>query len=509
MVKQDASNPQPRESLRLFGTVAVCAATTLLATPLHGVLDPANIVMLFLLTVLLVAVRWGRRAAILASVLSVLLFDVFFVPPRFSLAVSDLQYLVTFAVMLATALTTSHFASALAQRAAEAEQRERQTLALYRLARQLAGALTRLQAAELVQGFLREQLAVGASILLPDEDRRTLAPLADAATIPVEPHLALVAFDSGRAVRSDTLDGLGLAALYLPLQAPMRMRGVLAVERSNRAAEAAGAEQSLLEALASLLAVALERLHYVEVARESELRMLDERLRSSILSALSHDLRTPLTALVGLADSLFLIKPPLPAAALETAQALHERAAGMAGLVDNLLDMARLNAGQVSLRKEWQPLEEVVGASLKLSAPVLAGLRVSTNLAPDLPWLEFDAVLLERVLCNLLENSAKYAPPGSVLSLAAQRVAEWVEVAVEDAGPGFQVGDPAELFAMFVRGERESGLSGTGLGLAICKAIVEAHGGTIVAGNRAQGGARVSFRLPVGEPPAWSDEEGA
>ena len=194
---------------------------------------------------------------------------------------------------------------------------------------------------------------------------------------------------------------------------------------------------------------------------------------------------------------------------LETAQALHERAAGMAGLVGNLLDMARLNAGQVSLRKEWQPLEEVVGASLKLSAPVLAGLRVSTNLAPDLPWLEFDAVLLERVLCNLLENSAKYAPPGSVLTLSAQRVAEWVEVAVEDAGPGFPVDDPAELFAMFVRGERESGLSGTGLGLAICKAIVEAHGGTIVAGNRVSGGARVSFRLPVGEPPAWSDEEGA
>lgn len=141
-----------------------------------------------------------------------------------------------------------------------------------------------------------------------------------------------------------------------------------------------------------------------------------------------------------------------------------------------------------------------------------AGARrgcVGTDLAPDLPWLEFDAVLLERVLCNLLENSAKYAPAGSVLTLSACRVDAWVEVAVEDAGPGFQVGDPAELFGMFVRGERESGLPGTGLGLAICKAIIEAHGGTIAAGNRAQGGARVSFRLPVGEPPAWSDEEGA
>ncbi len=509
MAMQDASNPQSGESLRLLGTVGVCAATALLATPLHGVLDPANIVMLFLLTVLLVAVRWGRRAAILASVLSVLLFDVFFVPPRFSLAVSDLQYLVTFAVMLATALTTSHFASALAQRAAEAERRERHTLALYRLAQQLAGALTRQQAAELVLGFLREQLAVGACLLLPDETRHVLQPLAGIAGIPVEPHLAQVAFDSGQLVRSDSVQGLGLAALYLPLQAPMRMRGVLAVEHSRPAGTEAANEQSLLAALASLLAVALERLHYVEVARSSELQMLDERLRSSILSALSHDLRTPLTALVGLADSLFLIKPPLPAAALETAQALHQRAAGMAGLVGNLLDMARLNAGQVSLRKEWQPLEEVVGASLKLSAPVLAGLRVGTDLAPDLPWLEFDAVLLERVLCNLLENSAKYAPAGSVLTLSARRVDAWVEVAVEDAGPGFQVGDPAELFGMFVRGERESGLPGTGLGLAICKAIVAAHGGTIAACNRAQGGARVSFRLPVGEPPAWSDEEGA
>jgi len=495
-------------ALKSFGlTVLACAGTTVVATPLLGHLDLANIVMLFLLTVLIIAVKLGRNAAVLASVLSVLLFDIFFVAPRFSLAVSDIQYLVTFAVMLVTGLTTAHFTSVLRQKAKEAEQREQRTEGLYQVARQLAGTLTTEQVVDIAVAFIDKQLAAQSCILIPDEIGQGSLAACTANTLQIDTRLAAVALESGKLVHSNEVGSMGYAPLYLPLRASMRIRGVLAIRFAEAPQEPSPETMSLLEALASLVAVALERLHYVEVAQATELKMLTERLRSSILSALSHDLRTPLTAMVGLADSLFLIKPALPSTALETAQALHEQSARLASMVGNLLDMARLNAGEVKLRPEWQPLEEVVGAGIKLLGNALAEHPVKVELPPDLPLLQFDAVLIERVLCNLLENAAKYAPDHTSIELAARCTDAVVEVMVKDHGPGFPEHRRDELFNMFVRGQAESGKPGAGLGLAICKAIVEAHGGHIRAENRPDGGACVSFTLPIGNPPVVEEEE--
>ena len=487
-------------------TVLACSATTLLATPLLGYLDLANIVMLFLLTVLLLAVTLGRSAAILAAVLSVLLFDIFFVPPRFSLAVSNLQYLVTFAVMLVTALITGQLAAGLKHKAREAQIREQRTQALYEVARQLAGTLTLAQAIDIAQQFVRTELNAEALILGPDGHPLASTHQATPTVCRVEPHLAKVAQNSGHTVRHDELSADGYASLYLPLQASMQIRGVLAVAFAADTPELLPENQALLEALASLVAIAIERLHYVDVAHTTQLDMVSERLRSSILSALSHDLRTPLTALVGLADSLSLIKPALSAPALETAQAMHEQASRLAGLVGNLLDMARLNAGNVTLRREWQPLEEVIGSSIKLLGSALSAHPVRVALPADLPLLAFDAVLLERVFCNLLENAAKYSPDGANVEVGAQVMGDFVQVRVCDHGIGFPTKNQEALFNMFVRGEVESSKPGTGLGLAICRAIVEAHGGQISAENRPEGGACICFTLPRGEPPILEEE---
>lgn len=486
--------------------LGACGLTTLLATPLIGVLDLANIVMLFLLTVLLVSITLGRNAAIVASVTSVLCFDVFFVPPRFSLAVSNIQYLVTFAVMLTTALTTTHLISVLRQRAQEAGRRERRTQALYQLASQLAGAVSLAQVSACTQAFMRTELSASAVLLLPDAGGGGFEAPDRPVGLSIDPHLARIALGSGHVVRSDELNASGCASLYCPLKASARTRGVLALTFDAYPAEPSPSSLALLDAVAAVLAVALERLHYAEVAQATEVGMLTERLRSSILSALSHDLRTPLTAMVGLADSLFLVKPALPAAALETAQTLREQAARLAGLVGNLLDMARLNAGEVRLRREWQPLEEVIGASIKLLDNALAGHPVKVELEAALPLLEFDAVLIERVLCNLLENAAKYSPAGSPLLLQARRRGEMVEIAVLDSGPGFPADRREAMFSMFVRGQAGVGAPGTGLGLAICKAIVDVHGGRIEADNRPEGGAVVRFTLPVGVPPSVEEE---
>ena len=317
---------------------------------------------------------------------------------------------------------------------------------------------------------------------------------------------ARVALENGKLVYNKDLGNMGYAPLYLPLRASMRIRGVLAVQFTHQAQETTDDLTSLLEALSSLSAVALERLHYVEVAQTTEVKMLTERLRSSILSALSHDLRTPLTAMVGLADSLALIKPPLNPMALEIAQLLQEQATRLSSMVNNLLDMARLNAGKVVLRREWQPLEEVVGASIKLLGTTLDQHKIKVDLPRDLPLLNFDAVLIERVLCNLLENASKYAPPNTDIRLTARVQEQEMLISISDQGKGFPTENREHLFDMFVRGESETEHSGTGLGLAICKAIIESHDGRIVASNQRSGGACIYFTLPLGSPPTIEQE---
>src|SRR5450432_2373605 len=229
--------------------------------------------------------------------------------------------------------------------------------------------------------------------------------------------------------------------------------------------------------------------------------MESERLRNSLLAALSHDLRTPLTVLVGLAESLALTAPKLSNVQVETAQAIQDEARRMSTLVSNLLDMARIESGEVKLNLQWQPLEEVVGSALNAARGMLKQHLVEAHVPRDLPLVRIDALLIERVLVNLLENASKYTPPGSRIILAAEVIEERLSVSVSDDGPGLPLGREESVFQKFTRGERESATPGVGLGLAICRAIVESHGGKITAANRPGGGANFTLNLPLGNPP--------
>ena len=482
----------------------VCGMTTALATPLSDYFDLANIIMLFLLAVVLVAVRYGRGPAVLAAFLSVALFDFFLVPPRLSFAVNDIQYLLTFAVMLTVALITGQLTAGLKQQAELASQRERRTLALYEMSRELAGALIIGQVTVIARRFLRDVVHAETALLLSGGGGQfERAENADDEASWVDLQMTRAAYDSGVCTDIDAPCPVG----YFPLKAPTRVRGVMAVMFESGDSAALSEHRELLETVASLIAIAVERMHYVEVANSAQLQMVAERLRSSILSAVSHDLRTPLTALVGLADALAVGRPSLPPQQQENAVAVRDQAIRISGLVGNLLDMARLNAGDVRLRKEWQPLEEVVGSSIKLLEKHLLDHPVSVHLAADLPLLEFDAVLMERVFCNLLENAAKYSAPGAPIDISTRSVSGMMEISVCDQGPGIPAGRNKDIFEMFVRGARESAKPGVGLGLAICRAIVEAHGGTIAAHDRSPRGACVVFTLPLGDPPAIEAEE--
>jgi two-component system sensor histidine kinase KdpD len=480
----------------------LCILTALGAFPLRAALDIANIVMLFLLTVFVAAVWLGRGPAVMAAFLCVALFDFFFVPPHLSLAVADAQYLVTFAVMLAVGLITSHLTARLSERTEQAQSRERDTRALYELARDLGAALTFAQVAEIMRDFLA-CLDMEAILLITETSANSFQEYGLRPLTKLERSFVHLAFDRRTVVEADPLAGMGMAIVFLPLIAPSQVRGVLAVAPRTDEAHRVRAQRPLLEAVASLVAIIIERLHYADAARQGELQVASERLRTSILSSLSHDLRTPLTSLVGLADTL--ARPPLPENAIETAGIIRDQAHAMHHLLSNLLEMARLQTGRITLNREWQPFEEIIGSSTRLLSAILADRMLEIDLSRDLPLVYFDAVLLERVLCNLLENAAKYSSAGAHIHVTAHVAGSELEVAVCNDGPGFPEDRLDQVFEAFVRGEREPAVAGTGLGLAICKAIIEAHGGAIRAENR-PGSACVRFTLPLGTPPAMEEE---
>ncbi|HEY4373849.1 MAG TPA: DUF4118 domain-containing protein [Burkholderiales bacterium] len=490
--------------------IAACVLTAVVATPLLPYFDLANIVMLFLLAVVLVALRYGRGPAVLAAFAAVAAFDFCFVPPRFSLAVTDVQYLLTFIVMLAVGLITGQLTAGLRFSARVAAHREERSRALFELARDLSSALEAGQVTQASRTALAREFRaeVGLYVLGMDETLHLEgegAPGLDAAT-------AQWSFDRAQpaGLTTDTLPGS--AYLYLPLKAAMRTRGVLAIRPDSRRLLMIPEQRRQLETFAALVAIALERVHYVEVAQGATLKIESERLRNSLLSAMSHDLRTPLAALYGLTDTLALSPPPLSPPQQEIAQAMRAEARRMNALVANLLDMARIQSGEIHLNLQWQPLEEVVGSALQATRSVTARQRVRTDLPRDLPLVQFDAVLIERVLVNLLENAAKYAvkepdtgegaPQRAEVVIAARAQGGELLVSVADTGPGVPPGREESIFEKFTRGERESATPGIGLGLAICRAIVQAHHGHIWVDTGYTAGARFCFTLPLGTPPA-------
>ena len=482
------------------------ALTALIATPLLPHLELANIVMIFLSTAVFIAYRLGRGPGALAAVLSVAAFDFFFVPPRFSFSVSDVQYLPTFAVMLLVALLIGQMTARLKFQAGVALSREQRIRALFEMARELSSALAIEQIVEISQRFVDRVFGARSALMALDTSDH-LQVVGGSELPELDIGVAHYALDHNEPAGCSTSTLPSASALYQPLKAPMRTRGVLVVVPPSGRWSAAPEQQRLLETSASLIAIALERVHFISVAQEVLVKMESEQLRNSLLSALSHDLRTPLTVLSGLAESLHIAGPPLPKAQADIANAIRDEALRTSVLVSNLLDMARLQSGDVKLDRDWQPLEEVIGVALQSRAAMLAGHAVNISLPADLPMLYFDPILMERVFCNLLENAAKYTPAGSVITISAQCSGRNVEISVEDNGPGLPAGKEEALFAKFARGRSESTVSGVGLGLSIVRAIVETHDGTIRAEKSSLGGARFVITLPWEEAPEVPKEE--
>jgi len=496
----------PRYLLAVLSTLAATGACWVFYGLYPG-LGQANLVMIYLLTTALVAVYGGRRAAILNSVLGVAAFDFVFVPPRFSFAVSDVQYLITFAIMLAVALIIGTLNANVRQQARIAGYRERRTALLYEMSRQLAMARGRDGMAEVAVRHVSQVFICRSVLLLADEQGQVVYPragLLDVSYTGADLGVAQWVLDHRKpaGLGTDTLSGS--AGLYLPLAGGDRAFGVLAVLPQNPRRVTLPEQYRLLETFAAQIGLALERADFAAHAQAAEVRAETEAIRNALLASISHDLRTPLATIAAGAATLAGNLEVLNAADRGAlAASVSEEATRMSDRITTLLELVRLETGAIQPRVDLYGLEELVGSVLHRLEQRLRRHRVSIELPDALPLLAIDGRLIEQVLENLLDNAGKYTPPGSLIRISAQRLSRQVEVSVEDDGPGLAVADPEILFDKFQRGSPEGTVGGIGLGLAICRTILALHKGRIWAENRAPHGAAFRFTLPLPvNPPA-------
>ncbi len=486
-----------------LGSFGLVVLALLIGFGLDRFLAVSNIALVFLTACLLSAVSYGLGPALFACLVSVFSYNFFFLPPLYTLNISDPENIVALFFFAVASLIASGLSARTRAQALAARSRARMTEDLYAFSRKLsvAGLLDDLLWATAYQ--IAAMLKVRVVLLLPDEDGQ----LAVRAGYPPEDMLddadlaaAKWARDNNRPAGrgADTLPGA--KRLFLPMSTARGVIGVVGLDNDRLGPLLSPDQRRLLDALIGQAALAVERIDLAQDVDRARMQSETERLRGALLTSISHDLRTPLASILGAADSLRAYGSAMDDAArrglVDTIQEEGER---LNRFIANLLDMTRLESGAAQVRSDLVDLSDIVGSALKRADKVLAGHRVVVAVAPDLPMLRLDPVLFEQVLFNLLDNAAKYAAVGTVIGVRAVTQGATVELCIEDEGDGLPEADVERIFDKFYRvqaGDRRR--AGTGLGLAICRGFVEAMGGVIIAGNRSdRAGAVFTITFPI------------
>jgi two-component system sensor histidine kinase KdpD len=438
-------------------------------------------------------------------VASVIVFDVLFVPPEFSLTVHDTQYLVTFAALLGLGLLISMLTARLQVQLASGAKRERRTLALYRLSKQLSALPGDVFLVGATGKHLHEMIGGEVVIYLEGDSSGPRVAFGAETSIARHPHSGptahwVMTHDAIAGHGTDTLPNA--VALFVPLSGSQSTLGAIAV-RADAADWLVEPEfRQWLESCANQLALALERDRMTVAAGDARVKAEAEQIRSTLLSSVSHDLKTPLAAIAGASSSLLHNATTSDDTRRELLETISEEAIRLNRLLENILQISRLDAGAVTPAGQWQLLEDIVGSALHRTRASRIDHPVTVRIAPDVPLILVDGLLLEQVFMNLLENAARYTPLGTPIEITARADGESLVVAVADRGPGLVPGTEETIFERYYRGTSGADAGrGSGLGLAICRAIVRLHGGTITAAQRPGGGADFVIRLPLAKNP--------
>ena len=489
-------------------SVCIIALTTAVGLLLRRHLQIIDVAMLFLLAVVVVGYRYRRGPALLASLLSIAAFDLLFVPPYYAFHVHDPAYYLTFGVMLAVALSMGQLTARIREQVQDATERETRAGALYALSRDLSESESLQDQLGVATRHFAEAGHGEAQVFLDGFDRTRAAEdwpaegLFESLDVRVA---ATWAYRNGQSAGAGTRHCAEAEALVVPLKSSHRTLGVVTIHPRSHDDVLPEPERETVEALAEQAAVAFERSILFQAHEYTRVEVESERLRTALLSSLSHDLRTPLGSIEGAASSLLQESSGLsPEAQREMAETILEESRRMTRLVTNLLDMVRVESDALAVHKQWQPLEEALGVALLRLEERLAGHPVATELPPDLPLVPIDELLIEQVFINLLENAAKYTPPGTPIRVCAWAEQDAVTVEVLDRGPGIPPGDEESVFRKFhrtARTEDAGPAGGSGLGLTICRGIIAAHGGRIWLEAGQGAGACFRFTLPLEGPP--------
>lgn len=476
--------------------IVMCAAITLFSRTFLLALDKANLVTLYLLGVVLIALFYGRYPSIFAALINVISFDLFFVQPHFSLAIMDMQYLVTFTVMLIVGVVVGNLTAGMRYQARIARYREQRTRHLYEMTKELSQALTEQYIGKTGYHFINNAFQAKTSLLLPDEHGQ-LAPLQceGHSRLQIDKAIAKWSFEKRQPAGAGT-DTLPSVPYQLqPITTADQTLAVLAIEPSNVRQLLIPEQQRMLQTFTGLIASALARLQLAKQAEAAKLDIEREQLRNSLLAALSHDLKTPLTVLFGQTEILTLNLCAENSPYTEQVNKMRQQVLSTSRLVNNLLDMARLQSGGINPNLEWQSLQEITGSAVRTLDYLLNNHPLSIDIPADL-LLYCDGNLIERVLINLLENATKYSDDNTPMGICAKIEDNQVHIEVWDASNAIPDGQEKTIFDKFSRAQKESSIPGVGLGLAICRAIIQLHDGDIWAENNQKGGASFHFVLP-------------
>jgi two-component system sensor histidine kinase KdpD len=499
-IKQSERVWQPHRPWRryLWG-IALVAVTTGVCALVAPYISPTNLVVIYLLSTVIAAVFLGRGPAILAAFLGVAAFDFFFVPPRLTMAVTDTEYILTFFGLLAVSLVVSYLTTQVREQAEAAQRREAQTAALYELGRDLTATVGLEAVAKTIIAHISQTFSREVAIFLPEGGRLKLYDSSPGLEV-AENELAVAtwAFEHGLIAGRGT-DTLPDASMhYQPLKTTHGVIGVLGVKPANPNSYMSPDERRTLDAFVNQVALAIEGARLAEQGRQTELLEATEKLQTALLNSISHDLRTPLVSITGALSSLDEAGPELDEevrrSLIETAREEAER---LNRLVGNLLDITRLEAGAMRLHLEACDVQELIGSSLEQIGTPLKNRKVKVEIPPKLPLVPLDFVLFSRVLVNVIDNALKYSPADMAIEIKARTSDHTLEIIVADRGEGIPDEDLEHIFDKFYRVQQPDNVSGTGLGLSISRGIVEAHGGTIKAGNRRGGGAIFTICLPL------------
>lgn len=483
------SKPEPQTGWRLWLGYLFAVMATLAATALGFVIDLwlpiANISVAYLLAVMIVAMKSGLRAGILASIWSFLAFNFFFTEPRWTFAITDTQNILTVVFFLIAAVIISNMAARLRAQIKATRESARRTTNLYDFGRKITAAATLDDVLWAVVHHVAATIHGKSLVLMPGESGLHIA-----AGYPPEDEIddksagaADWAWTHGKPAGRGSATLPTADWLFLPLKTARGPVGVMGVQMMEDADMPSPAQLRLLETLADQAAIAVERTTLVADIETARVATERERLRAALLSSLSHDLRTPLVSIMGAASTLISYDDSLDSEnRRDLAQTIQDEADRLNRFVQNLLDMTKLGSGALKPRVDWVDLNDVVAAAVKRTERLARHHTIRVDIDSRMPLLCLDAMLMEQVFFNLLDNACKYAPPDTPIKVWALRTQDHIAIEVLDQGPGIPPEDREKIFDMFYRVQAaDSQTAGTGLGLAICRGIVEAHGGTIKA----------------------------